>query len=63
MAITALSWIRAEQKGRVFYMSHGHNEKVYANPVLLQHLLAGLQYVVGDLPATTRRAASNPVDR
>lgn len=48
---TALSWIRAEQKGRVFYMSHGHNEKVYANPVLLQHLLAGIQYALGDLKA------------
>lgn len=46
-----LSWIRAEQKGRVFYMSHGHNEKVYANPVLLQHLLAGIQYTLGDLKA------------
>jgi type 1 glutamine amidotransferase len=47
----ALSWIRAEQKGRVFYMSHGHNEKVYANPVLLQHLIAGIQYTLGDLEA------------
>ena len=47
----ALSWVRAEQKGRVFYMSHGHNEKVYANPVLLQHLLAGIQYTIGDLKA------------
>ena len=46
-----LSWIRAEQKGRVFYMSHGHNEKVYANPVLLDHLLHGIQYAIGDLPA------------
>jgi hypothetical protein len=35
----------------VFYMSHGHNEKVYANPVLLQHLLAGIQFVIGDLSA------------
>jgi type 1 glutamine amidotransferase len=49
-----LSWIRAEQKGRVFYMSHGHNEKVYANPVLLQHLLAGIQYAIGDLKADDR---------
>ncbi len=47
----ALSWVRAEQRGRVFYMSHGHNEKVYANPVLLQHLLAGIQYAIGDLKA------------
>lgn len=44
-----LSWIRREQRGRVFYMSHGHNEKVYANPVLLQHLLAGIQYALGDV--------------
>ena len=41
----------AEQKGRVFYMSHGHNEKVYANPVLLAHLLRGIQYALGDLAA------------
>jgi len=47
----ALSWVRAERRGRVFYMSHGHNEKVYANPVLLQHLLAGIQYTLGDLAA------------
>lgn len=51
----ALSWIRREQQGRVFYMSHGHNEKVYANPVLLQHLLAGVQYAIGDLKAQPRR--------
>lgn len=49
-----LSWIRAEQKGRVFYMSHGHNEKVYANPVLLDHLLRGVQYALGDLAADDR---------
>jgi len=47
----ALSWIRREGQGRVFYEAHGHNEKVYANAPLLQHLTAGLQYVLGDLPA------------
>jgi len=47
----ALSWIRREGNGRVFYEAHGHNEKVYANPLLLEHLLAGMQYVLGDLPA------------
>ena len=26
----ALSWIRREGKGRVFYEAHGHNEKIYA---------------------------------
>jgi type 1 glutamine amidotransferase len=47
----ALSWIRREGKGRVFYEAHGHNEKVYANKLLLQHITAGVQYVLGDLPA------------
>lgn len=47
----ALSWIRAEGKGRVFYEAHGHNEKVYAHELLLEHVLAGMQYVLGDLEA------------
>jgi type 1 glutamine amidotransferase len=45
----ALSWIRPEGKGRVFYEAHGHNEKVYANKPLLAHVLYGMQYVLGDL--------------
>jgi len=47
----ALSWIRREGKGRVFYEAHGHNEKIYANKLLLQHITAGMQYVLGDLAA------------
>jgi type 1 glutamine amidotransferase len=46
-----LSWIRREGKGRVFYEAHGHNERVYAVEPLLAHLLYGMQYVLGDLPA------------
>ena len=47
----ALSWIRREGKGRLFYMAHGHHERNYAVPELLQHLLAGIQYAAGDLKA------------
>ncbi|HXW06489.1 MAG TPA: ThuA domain-containing protein [Vicinamibacterales bacterium] len=47
----ALSWIRREGKGRVFYEAHGHNEKVYAIRPILEHVLAGIQYVLGDLEA------------
>jgi type 1 glutamine amidotransferase len=47
----ALSWIRREGKGRVFYEAHGHNEKVYAIKPLLEHITAGVQYVIGDLQA------------
>ena len=47
----ALSWIKRDGKGRVFYMTHGHDESVYAKTPLLEHLLAGMQYALGDLQA------------
>jgi type 1 glutamine amidotransferase len=46
-----LSWIRREGKGRVFYEAHGHNEKIYAIRPMLEHVLAGMQYALGDLQA------------
>jgi type 1 glutamine amidotransferase len=46
-----LSWIKRDGKGRVFYMAHGHNEKIYANKPLMEHLLYGMQYALGDLQA------------
>jgi type 1 glutamine amidotransferase len=50
----ALSWIRREGQGRVFYEAHGHNEKVYGMRPILEHVLAGIQYVLGDLAADDR---------
>jgi type 1 glutamine amidotransferase len=47
----ALSWIRREGKGRVFYEALGHSEHVYAMPVILEHIQAGIQYALGDLRA------------
>lgn len=46
-----LSWIRREGKGRVFYEAHGHSERVYAMRPMLEHVLAGVQYALGDLAA------------
>ena len=46
-----LSWIRREGKGRVFYEAHGHSERVYAIKPMLEHVLAGVQYAIGDLKA------------
>jgi type 1 glutamine amidotransferase len=46
-----LSWIHREGKGRVFYEAHGHDESVYAITPLLEHVLAGVQYAIGDLKA------------
>jgi hypothetical protein len=46
-----LSWIRREGKGRIFYEAHGHSERVYAMRPMLEHVLAGVQYALGDLKA------------
>jgi type 1 glutamine amidotransferase len=47
----ALSYIRREGKGRVFYEGHGHSDRVYAMTPMLEHLRAGIQYTLGDLKA------------
>ncbi len=47
----ALSWIRREGKGRVFYEALGHSEHIYSNTRLMEHVLAGVQYALGDLSA------------
>ncbi len=50
----ALSWIRREGNGRVFYEAHGHGERVYKIKPMLGHYLAGIQYALGDLKADDR---------
>ena len=50
----ALSWIRRVGKGRVFYEAHGHHERVYAMKPMLEHVLAGIQYALGDLKVDDR---------
>jgi type 1 glutamine amidotransferase len=46
-----LSWIRREGQGRAFYEALGHSERIYAMKPILEHILAGMQYVLGDLKA------------
>ena len=46
-----LTWIRTEEKGRVFCSGIGHNPVAFFNPSMLQHFLAGIQYALGDLKA------------
>jgi type 1 glutamine amidotransferase len=46
-----MSWVRRHERGRVFYLGLGHSAPVFWNPALLQHLLAGIQYALGDLEA------------
>lgn len=52
-----MSWIRAEDKGRVFYTALGHNAHIFAHPSLLEHFLAGIQYALGDLKADSTPSA------
>ncbi len=47
----ALSWIHREGKGRVFMELLGHSEHIYSNTRMMEHLLAGIQYALGDLKA------------
>ena len=47
----ALSYIQRVGKGRVFYEAHGHDEKVYFSRPFVAHMLAGIQYALGDLKA------------
>jgi type 1 glutamine amidotransferase len=47
----ALSYIQHVGDGRVFYEAHGHDEKVYYSRPFVAHMLAGIQYAIGDLKA------------
>ncbi len=47
----ALSYIQRVGNGRVFYEAHGHQENVYYMRPFVAHMLAGIQYAIGDLKA------------
>jgi type 1 glutamine amidotransferase len=47
----ALSYIQHVGNGRVFYEAHGHDEHVYFLRPFVAHMLAGIQYALGDLKA------------
>jgi type 1 glutamine amidotransferase len=43
------AWIKPHGKGRVFYSSPSHFPASFQNPALLQFMLGGIQYALGDL--------------
>ncbi len=53
----AISWLREKGKGRVFYTSFGHNNHIFTTPAILQHMLDGIQYALGDLKADATPSA------
>lgn len=49
-----VSWVREYGKGRVFYITLGHASESYGDPLFLGHVLAGIQFAVGDLAADAK---------
>lgn len=47
----ALAWVRAWEKGRLFYCALGHRAEVTFDPAMVKFYLAGIQYALGDLKA------------
>jgi type 1 glutamine amidotransferase len=52
-----LSWIKRVGKGRVFYTALGHTPTFFATPALAEHVLAGIQFALGDLEADATPSA------
>jgi type 1 glutamine amidotransferase len=53
----AMTWVKTYGKGRVFYCALGHQHELFWNPIVLQHYLDGMQFVLGDLKADTTPSA------
>lgn len=49
----AMAWVRGYGRGRVFYSAFGHGPATFRDPRLLPFYLAGTQFALGDLPAST----------
>lgn len=45
-----VAWCREYGKGRTFYTSLGHRDDVWTNPLYQEHLVAGIRWVMGDVP-------------
>ena len=58
-----VSWLHKYGDGRVFYTLLGHREETYFNPVAVRHMLAGLQYALGDLEADDKPSGPLPAER
>ena len=50
-------WIKSYGKGRVFNVGLGHRPEFYETPHMQEMILAGLQFILGDLPADTTPGA------
>jgi type 1 glutamine amidotransferase len=51
------AWIKQQGKGHVFYCSPSHFPASFDQPALLQFMLGGIQYALGDLDCDDTPAA------
>jgi type 1 glutamine amidotransferase/sugar phosphate isomerase/epimerase len=58
-----LSWISNYGKGRVFNLAMGHTATLFQTPALAEYVLAGIQFVLGDLAADATASAKLPAQR
>lgn len=52
-----LAWIRTYGKGRTYFTPLGHTTDFYTDPMWTQHVLAAVQYILGDLDADATPSA------
>jgi type 1 glutamine amidotransferase len=52
-----VAWIRTYGKGRTYFTPLGHTDIFYTDPRWTQHLLAAIQYILGDLEADATPSA------
>jgi type 1 glutamine amidotransferase len=52
-----MSWIKSYGKGRVYCTPLGHTTILYTSPQWVQHMLAAVQFILGDLDADTTPSA------
>jgi type 1 glutamine amidotransferase/sugar phosphate isomerase/epimerase len=53
----ALAWIKTYGKGRTYFTPLGHPTTFYTDPRWTQHVLAAIQYILGDLDADATPSA------
>jgi type 1 glutamine amidotransferase/sugar phosphate isomerase/epimerase len=56
-----LAWIRTYGKGRTYFTPLGHTDIFYTDQRWTQHLLAAIQYILGDVEADATPSARLPV--
>ena len=46
-----ISWLKKHGEGKVFYTCFGHRAETYYEPMVVDHILRGIQWALGDLKA------------